>query len=338
MKHPWEPEWKTLLHWLHRQVDPESWTCGGLDRSRAVCAVAVSGDRGLGLASDDADYAAKPVRPAGWVNHQPVWWLCPSRPSLAGSRRGVSHDGRVAVGVHVVGLLVRGTTTAGTSSPTCPQVAEAAWYGLRMWIEHGFEQFKSGGWQWQKSRMTDRIEPAGCGWRSRWRRGGSCRWEARRTPGEVRSRPPLPWKWVAREWSGVERGARAATALGAAPGFAASGQCVAQGLGGRAGGLVMGRGVVLGSWCPEPWPHIPPGIQVEYHEPNPDLVGKKTYPCEGAAGGNNRLGSAISGLTLRAKDSVPSGLSTQPFSPDSAKRLSNNNFSSTVLASGAGTA
>ena len=44
--------------------------------------------------------------------------------------------------------------------------------------------------------------------------------------------------------------------------------------------LVMGRGVVLGSWCPEPWPHIPPGIQVEYHEPNPDLVGKKTYPCE----------------------------------------------------------
>src|SRR5262249_57966608 len=35
------------------------------------------------------------------------------------------------------------------------EVAKAAWYGLRMWIEHGFEQFKSGGWQWQKSRMTD---------------------------------------------------------------------------------------------------------------------------------------------------------------------------------------
>ena len=112
---------------------------------------------------------------------------------------------------------------------------------------------------------------------------------------------------------------------------------VAKGLAVVLAALVMGRGVVLGSWCPEPWPHIPPGIQVEYHEPNPDLVGKKTYPCEGAAGGNNRLGSAISGLTLRAKDSVPSGLSTQP-SPTAYKRLSNNNFSSTVLASGAGTA
>ena len=38
--------------------------------------------------------------------------------------------------------------------------------------------------------------------------------------------------------------------------------------------LVMGRGVVLGSWYPEPWPHIPPGIQVEYHEQNPYPMGK----------------------------------------------------------------
>jgi hypothetical protein len=36
-----------------------------------------------------------------------------------------------------------------------PQVAAAARYGLRMWIEHGFEQFKSTGWHWQKTRITD---------------------------------------------------------------------------------------------------------------------------------------------------------------------------------------
>ena len=24
-----------------------------------------------------------------------------------------------------------------------------------MWIEHGFEQFKSAGWQWQKTRITE---------------------------------------------------------------------------------------------------------------------------------------------------------------------------------------
>lgn len=30
-----------------------------------------------------------------------------------------------------------------------------AWYGLRAWIERGFKQYKSGGWNWQKTRMTD---------------------------------------------------------------------------------------------------------------------------------------------------------------------------------------
>lgn len=36
-----------------------------------------------------------------------------------------------------------------------PAVAEAAWYGLRSWIEQGFKDFKRGGWQWQRTRMTD---------------------------------------------------------------------------------------------------------------------------------------------------------------------------------------
>jgi len=36
-----------------------------------------------------------------------------------------------------------------------PDVADAGWYGLRAWIEQGFKVTKRGGWQWQRTRMTD---------------------------------------------------------------------------------------------------------------------------------------------------------------------------------------
>ena len=36
-----------------------------------------------------------------------------------------------------------------------PEAADAGWYGLRAWIEQGFKLTKRGGWQWQRTRMTD---------------------------------------------------------------------------------------------------------------------------------------------------------------------------------------
>jgi hypothetical protein len=36
-----------------------------------------------------------------------------------------------------------------------PSAGEACWYGLRAWIEQGFKMTKRGGWQWQRTRMTD---------------------------------------------------------------------------------------------------------------------------------------------------------------------------------------
>lgn len=41
-----------------------------------------------------------------------------------------------------------------------PTVAEAAWYGLRSWIEQGFKITKRAGWQWHKTRMTDPARAA----------------------------------------------------------------------------------------------------------------------------------------------------------------------------------
>jgi hypothetical protein len=36
-----------------------------------------------------------------------------------------------------------------------PSAGQACWYGLRAWIEQGFKVTKRGGWQWQRTRMTD---------------------------------------------------------------------------------------------------------------------------------------------------------------------------------------
>jgi hypothetical protein len=36
-----------------------------------------------------------------------------------------------------------------------PSAGEACWYGLRPWIEQGFKITKRGGWQWQRTRMSD---------------------------------------------------------------------------------------------------------------------------------------------------------------------------------------
>jgi hypothetical protein len=36
-----------------------------------------------------------------------------------------------------------------------PSASDACWYGLRAWIEHGFKITKRGGWQWQRTRLSD---------------------------------------------------------------------------------------------------------------------------------------------------------------------------------------
>jgi hypothetical protein len=40
-------------------------------------------------------------------------------------------------------------------SDLSPDQSSVAWYGLRGWIERGFKHAKSGGWNWQQTRMND---------------------------------------------------------------------------------------------------------------------------------------------------------------------------------------
>jgi hypothetical protein len=93
-------------------------------------------------------------RPDGWAK---FYWLGGFAPR-EGDRfaaRGVAYTGSR------LSCTLLACRTAGhaetwlvlTDLP--PSAAEACWYALRSWIEQGFKVIKSGGWQWQRTRMTD---------------------------------------------------------------------------------------------------------------------------------------------------------------------------------------
>ena len=276
--HPWEPEWKVLLQWFQGQVDP-SWT------------IVVLTDRGLyarwlfqtivGLGWHPMMRITRRNRflPAGWVHHQPVWQFAPQ----VGRRwqgRGVAFpttpESRLTCTLlawwaegHEDGWYII------TDLP--PQVAEAVWYGLRMWIEHGFQQFKSGGWQGQKSRITD-PDRASRVWLAM---AVATLWmvlvggQEEADDGPAATLPALPQgarrgrpgsaseaeRKPQRRWESHRGSPRLVSVL-------------RKGLAAVLAALILGRGVILGQWHPEPWPQMSGGTNEQYHEPNPYTIVK----------------------------------------------------------------
>jgi hypothetical protein len=154
-KHPWNPEWQKLLQQF-QPVVPAGWR---------VIALA---DRGL---YSKELYQA--IQGAGWhpllrINRQgyfrPAGWYHWRRLDTLIQRSGQRWQGRVTVFKNAPGRL-EATLLAGWEeghqepwlvlTDLGPQAADVCWYGLRIWIEHSFKETKSGGWQWQHTRMTD---------------------------------------------------------------------------------------------------------------------------------------------------------------------------------------
>jgi hypothetical protein len=274
--HPWEPEWKELLQWFHDRVDP-AWTVVVLTDRGLYAPWLFQAIVALGWHPMMRITRRNRFQPEGWVHHQPVWWFA----SQVGRRwqgRGVAFpstpESRLACTLlaywsegHEDGWYII------TDLP--PQVAEAAWYGLRMWIEHGFEQFKSAGWQWQKSRMTD-PDRAGRIWLAMavatlWVVSVGGQEEA--DDGLVETMPELP-----RCAGGVRLGPGSLAAKHQRRWESCVGaprlvSVLRKGMAAILAALIMGRGVILGRWHPDPWPQIPTGIQVEHHAPNPHAMG-----------------------------------------------------------------
>lgn len=155
-RHAWKPEWLKLLQWFAKRTDP-TWT------------VIVLTDRGLyarWLFQEIVRLGWHPMMrvtclgkflPEGWTKPREFRQFVP-RVGCAWQGRGIAFPRRPQRRL-VCTLLTCWTEGHAegwyilTDLP--PQAADVAWYGLRMWIEHGFEQFKSTGWDWQKTRIED---------------------------------------------------------------------------------------------------------------------------------------------------------------------------------------
>lgn len=155
VKHPWKPEWEALLKTLRGRVPP-TWT------------VIVLADRGLyakWLFAAIVQIGWHPLlrvnlagsfRPAGWYHWVPFQQLVPAVGQCWQGEGTAFTQPKTRLNCTLLGCWEAGHDTPWlilTNLP--PQAAKASGYGLRAWIEQSFKKIKSGGWQWQLTRMTD---------------------------------------------------------------------------------------------------------------------------------------------------------------------------------------
>ena len=155
----WRPYWEGLLRHLRGSV-PDDWLVVTLaDRGLYApwlyqAIVACGWHPFLRLNSGTRAGGGGLYRPLSGGGWRPLAGLLP--------QVGVRWRGRVVcfVGHPITGTLLacwEPTHAAGwlVLTDLAPEDADAAWYGLRSWIEAGFKDTKRGGWQWQQTRMTD---------------------------------------------------------------------------------------------------------------------------------------------------------------------------------------
>jgi hypothetical protein len=158
-KGAWRPHWQVLLEQL-QGVIPDEWL------------VIVLADRGI-----YAKWLFKTIQKCGWhpflrINQQGLY-------RKRGDQRFYPLAGLVAYQQSWCGEVDCFKTKASQLSCTLlamwdenytdpwlivtdlsPAQAQAAWYGMRAWVEAGFKDTKRGGWHWEQTKMTDpaRVE------------------------------------------------------------------------------------------------------------------------------------------------------------------------------------
>ena len=154
-KHPWQPEWLALLE-RFRDMVPAGWTVIVLADRGLYAKWLFQAIRALGWHPLLRVNSQGTFRPQGWYHWGPFTQLVPA----VGRRwagQGTAFQGKhTRLECTLLGCWDAGHQEAWlmlTDLP--PQAADACWYGLRAWIEQGFKRIKSGGWQWQYTRMED---------------------------------------------------------------------------------------------------------------------------------------------------------------------------------------
>lgn len=149
----WKPEWLALLAHFEKVVPPD-WL------------VIVLADRGL-----YADWLFAGIQKLGWhpflrINANGKYRAEGDSQFLPltqlAQRVGCTWTGRVTCFKNKpVSATLLVAWAEGYADPWLiltdlpPEHTHIAWYSLRAWIECGFKHTKSGGWQWQATRMTD---------------------------------------------------------------------------------------------------------------------------------------------------------------------------------------
>jgi hypothetical protein len=164
LPHPWKPEWIALLQAFQAQI-PSDWT------------VIVMTDRGLYAHWLYQEIVAlcwhtlmrithlSTFCPEGSQSSVPVTNFAP-QVGCRGQVRGEAFPRRPQrrLCCTLLACWEAGHDQAWfVLTDLAPEQAEALWYGMRAWIEPGFKVLKSGGWQWQSTRITD-PERAGRIW------------------------------------------------------------------------------------------------------------------------------------------------------------------------------
>lgn len=257
-RHAWKPEWLALLQWFAGQVDP-SWT------------VIVMTDRGLyarWLFQEIVSLGWHPMMrvtrmgkflPEGWTKAQAFPQFVPTVGS-SWQGRGIAFPRKPERRLECTLLAC---WTEGhedgwyilTDLP--PQAAKAAWYGLRMWIEHGYKQFKSGGWQWQVSRIDD-PDRAGRLWlaialATFWAVAIGGEHEHEHADASPETIPDVPMTDTHRSSPASTKAKRLVSVLN-------------QGVAVILAMLIAGRLTKPRRWYPEPWPGIDVIVQAREHE------------------------------------------------------------------------
>jgi hypothetical protein len=154
-KHAWRGEWLRMLRQV-RAVVPSH------------CFVIVLADRGLyarWLFQRIVRLGWHPVlrintggtfRPAQSVKYHPLRQVVP-QPGTQWVGAGTAFQGpRRRLNCTLLARWEVGYKDPWLLLPDlAPSAGHACWYGLRAWIEQGFKITKRGGWQWQRTRMTD---------------------------------------------------------------------------------------------------------------------------------------------------------------------------------------
>ena len=153
-KHGWRREWLRMLRQVRAAVPRRFF-------------VIVLADRGLyarGLFRRIVRLGWHPLlrintggtfRPAASTHYQPLRELVP-QPGTQWVGAGTAFQGPRRLNCTLLARWDAGYADPWLLLPDlAPSAGEACWYGLRAWIEQGFKITKRGGWQWQRTRMTD---------------------------------------------------------------------------------------------------------------------------------------------------------------------------------------